>query len=239
MILRFHLNSTYVFLHALSVTQPSLPFNSWTSFVERLRAQAPQSYYFLAGAPEYALFLSQADLVPIARQATELLGHIQANVPEYKRLETETREYLSFVQDQWQQNRARTEQILKELLRSPLPDREIAVFVTHPCLRNGRTIDEHTIVWGHPEDYPNYSTVYLCHEIMHILTINRKHRSARTHALIELAIDNEFRIRLNNTGEYFQYPGHPDLQALKQQLLPIWRDYLRKKDATFWDLLRS
>ena len=95
--------------------------------------------------------------------------------------------------------------ILEELSGIKLPDITIQVYLTHPKLKNGMAVDNQTIVWGHPEDWPNYSTVYLCHEIMHILT--NLDRSDITHAVIELMADNELRIRLNNKGKYFQYPG--------------------------------
>ncbi len=105
------------------------------------------------------------------------------------------------------------------------------VFLTHPKLRNGLTVDDSTIVWGHSEDFENYSTVYLAHEFLHIATAHDP--SDVTHAIIELAADNETRIRLNGKGEYFEYPGHRRLVEIEKLLLPFWRTYLESGRKDF------
>jgi len=99
------------------------------------------------------------------------------------------------------------------------------------------TVDNQTIVWGHPEEWPNYSTVYLCHEIMHILT--NLDPSDITHAVIELMTDNELRIRLNNKGKYFQYPGHKHLRKLEKNILPEWKKYLKKPEKNIFNFIKD
>jgi len=49
---------------------------------------------------------------------------------------------------------------------------------------------------------------------MHILTDHDS--SDITHAVIELATDNELRIRLNRRGKYFDWPGHEHLKKIEK-----------------------
>ena len=110
------------------------------------------------------------------------------------------------------------------------------MLITHPKLKNGFAMPRYnTIGWGHSEDWKNYSTVYLCHEIMHLLTKNTK----TMHALIQLMTDNELRIRLNKKGRYFTYkkitqatkmpPYFKELWQLEKKIYPYWKEYLKDK----------
>lgn len=111
------------------------------------------------------------------------------------------------------------------------------VFLTHPSLRNGLTVDDTTIAWGHSEDFENYSTVYLAHELLHIATAHDP--SDVTHAIIELATDNETRIRLNGKGEYFEHPGHSYLVEIEKFLSPFWKAYLESGRKDFSDFIEE
>jgi hypothetical protein len=63
---------------------------------------------------------------------------------------------------------------------------------------------------------------------MHIVFWNTK--SSTSHATIELATDNELRIRLNKKGRYFREGkfdiGHNKLREVEKKLLPRWKKYL-------------
>lgn len=98
------------------------------------------------------------------------------------------------------------------------------VFLTHPKLRNGLTVDDSTIVWGHSEDFENYSSTYLAHELLHLATAHDP--SDVTHAIIQLAADNEVRIRLNGHGDYFEHSGHRYLVEIEKFLYPSWKSFL-------------
>jgi len=77
---------------------------------------------------------------------------------------------------------------------------------------------------GHHEDWPNYATVYLWHEILHSYI----GYSEKEHAVIELITDEELRIRLNGS-KYPPFAGHKYLAKIKQKILPRWKKYLKSK----------
>jgi len=114
--------------------------------------------------------------------------------------------------------------------------------VIHPAVGGGSYLSNGKIFWGHNEDWPNYSLVYLVHEALH----EYFKQSDLTHALIELTADNELRIRLNKGGEYFtcdgEDVGHEYLRKLEQIILPKWKTYLNsgnKKLSTIFDLQKK
>ena len=91
------------------------------------------------------------------------------------------------------------------------------------------------IAWGHNEDWPNYATVYLWHEILH----SYLGYSEKEHALIELIADEELRIQLNG-GKYPPFVvGHKNLEKMKKKLLPQWRKYLKLKNRNIREFLRK
>jgi len=219
------------------MAQPKEPFSGWGEFTNKIWEESPNVFYFLASAPEYTLYLpSHKSRVRLAEQADNALKTIRKSL-EYKRLIRETKDYLAFVDQQWENNKKKAFFIIKGFFGSELPVGIIAVYLTHPKLKNGLALNENTIVWGHPEDFKNYTTVYLCHELMHILT--KFDNSDITHAAIELMVDNELRIKLNRKGKYFEYPGHARLQQLKRKLLPDWKRYLKKKDESIFSFVNQ
>lgn len=237
MFFNFRINSDYTFLHALSLAQNDEPFFGWSEFTNKIWEKNPAVFYFLASAPEYNLYLSlRKDRVQLAKQANNVLETVRSKA-QYKQLIEETHDYLAFVNQQWQENEKIVLPIIEELSGLKLPKSKITVYLTHPKLKNGLTIDKNTIVWGHPEDFRNYTTIYLCHELTHILT--DLDDSQLTHTVIELMTDNELRIRLNQKGTYFEYPGHADLRSLEKKLLPDWKNYLKKKDKNIFSFINK
>ena len=124
---------------------------------------------------------------------------------------------------------------LRDITGLKLPNTALSVYLVHPALYNGRYWRNINIItWGHSEDWENYTTIYLCHEIMHFLTKDCTGDKKILHALIELACDNELRIRLNQSGKYFKEGrfkvGHKFLQKIEKKILPQWRQYLRDRE---------
>ncbi|MEK7635726.1 MAG: hypothetical protein AAB405_01390 [Patescibacteria group bacterium] len=156
--------------------------------------------------------------------------------PEFRRLYKETFQYLKFIKKQWRKNKKEVFKIINDLSGVKLPQKQITVCITHPKLKNGRMIpNKNIILWGHSEDWKNYSTVYLCHELMHIATENKFKNLELGHAIIELLTDNELRIRLNKKGNYFYEDkkeiGHKYLKLLEKKILKYWKEYLDKKNG--------
>ena len=233
----FRLNPTYIFLHALNMNQEKEPFPGWGSFTNKIWEEDPGLFYFLAGAPEYIFYLSaHKSRTQFARQADNKLKAIE-KTPEYQQLIRETKTYLLFVQKQWEQKGGKALSLLREISGHSLSKQTMIVYLTHPKLKNGMALDKNIIAWGHPEDFKNYTIVYLCHELMHILT--NLDKSDVAHAVIELMTDNEIRIKLNKKGKYFENQGHPNLRNLERKILPDWKDYLKKKDKDIFNFINQ
>jgi len=152
---------------------------------------------------------------------------------EFKRILKQTLNYKKFVEEEWNQNKSFVFQYLEDIIGKNLPNLSVTVNVIHPSLMVGQAIPEkNLIIWGHFDDWPNYTTVYLTHELLHIL-FNYYHikKNNISHALIELITDNELRIRLNKRGKYFKEDkydiGHPYLRKLEKDILPQWFKYLK------------
>ncbi len=154
---------------------------------------------------------------------------------EFKRLLTETKKYKSFVENQWKKNEQFVLNYIQNILGLKIPNYTIKIYIFHPKTFHGRAnFDLKSIAWGHPEDWKNYSTVYLCHELMHILTYKKTKNAMLMHAIIELAMDNELRIRLNKKGKYFKENnisvGHKSLKSLENSILSQWHKFLKNKN---------
>jgi len=228
MKLKFLIDKKYIFLHALNQRQHNEPFKGWAKFTNSIWNKYPQEWYFLAGHAEWPLIKNDS-LTSVSKKAEKLLRK-WLKTPQSKRLIRETEKYRDWLEKEWQEKGKMTLKELERIIRIPLPDKTISIYITHPKLRNGFTINPQTIVWGHHEDWKNYSIVYLCHEIMHTVVKS----SNNSHAIIELATDNELRIRLNKKGKYFKEGkfdiGHDYLRKLEQKILPLWKDYLKSKN---------
>ncbi len=150
---------------------------------------------------------------------------------EFGKIRKQTEEYFEFVRTQWERNYPQTSQAIQELTGLDL-NKQVTVNVTHPSLRNGQYMGNDTIAWGHHEEWDNYSTVYLWHEILH----SYLNYTDLSHAFIQLVTDNELRVRLNEGETYPPFVGHENLIPLMDKLLPYWRVYLaetpegRKRD---------
>ncbi len=146
--------------------------------------------------------------------------------------------FQSTVKHQWEINRKQIADELGQMLRIPLPRTRVNVFTTHPEIPTGYAVPQlRAICWGHYEDFKNYHSVYLTHELLHfVLPFDSREIG---HALIELIADNELRIRINRTGRYFQYPGHARLLPLKRKLLPYWNRYLGRRTGNIRKLFQE
>lgn len=251
MKLQFKIDDKYLIHHA-SDRYYSNPthfdsFLLWTPLVDRInkKYQDLPAYYFLNFSNNTHLEWAFKDLIidaasggkPFTSAFRKMATDIEAiyadiyQSKEFKKLRKEADAHLVAVSDQWEENKKFALAFVREISGISLPDKTITVLITHPKMHLGRAIVEHnTILWGHNDDWMNYSTVYLCHELMHILTKECQQNEKIMHALIELMTDNELRIRLNGEGEYFiennQSIGHKNLNELEQKIFPVWEEYL-------------
>lgn len=234
----FVINKPYLLVHALNVRQPT-PFPEWKIFKQGIKKEYPELVKYLADHRLYEvlfLYLNADKLVEEFGGDVEQLIKRGLSHKAFEQLYRETEKYCAFVERQWKQNKDLVLRELPAITGLTLPSEDITVYITHPALRNGVALLRlNAICWGHPEDWKNYTTVYLCHELLHILTIKQRD-SEVMHAIIELACDNELRIRLNGMGEYFneggKQVGHSELLKIEKKILLHWRKYLKddKKD---------
>lgn len=243
MKLEFKINKYYLVGHAMA--SKNKPFPAWKKLEEKIwqKYKEEPAYYFLNpkhvnwAVDQIKFKFLNSNIQFVFQKKALQLEKIYRDVfktKEFKRLYKETEKYLKFLKKQWESKQKEALNLLSEISGIQIPREEkINVFITHPKLYNGRIlIKEKIILWGHPEDWNNYSVVYLCHELMHIFTWKKQINENIMHALIELTTDEELRIRLNRKGEYFkEYKiiGHKHLKNLKKKILPFWKKFLKEK----------
>lgn len=105
------------------------------------------------------------------------------------------------------------------------------IWLSTPCIGTGHYIENNNISWAFRNDWGNYNTVYLWHEILH----SRFIREEYTHALIEFITDEQLRKHLGGT-DYPPFNGHKKLENFKVLALPIWNAYLDSEDHNIIDL---
>lgn len=151
--------------------------------------------------------------------------------PIFEQVYNETEQYKVRVEKEWNNNSAKIFSLVKEITDLEVPTKIIDVFILHPDLQIGSYMGNNQIEWGNPDLWKNYQSIGLAHEILHVLT--EKQVSWLMHALIYLAIDEELRMRFNNSKEYFKEGTkktyHKKLIAISRQILPHWKQYLSDK----------
>lgn len=248
MKLKFIINkyelAAQIFNHRMA-NPANFPF--WRKLEEKLWAKykdEPALYFIYPKHLDWAIQMTRIDtknndvsaaLGKIGRKINAIYREIFVST-EFKKIFSETNLYLKKVENQWRKNYPAVSEYLDRTLGIKIPPTEISVLVLHPRLYSGKAIpDKKTILWGHSEDWKNYSTVYLAHEILHIILEKKYLDYDLNHALIELATDNELRIRLNKKGRYFEANGHPvghkHLRMMAKKILPFWKSYLRKPSS--------
>lgn len=230
MKLRFLINPYYLLLHSIQKARKGKPFPAWSKLVKendtasQLLRDPLQAMTVVKNKREFRRIF----------QMTEKRINRLLTTQEFRRILKETEHYQEWVETEWKKNADRVLQTLSDITGLSFPDQTMTVFMTHPTLSNGMNIPEQRVIcWGHSEDWRHYTVVYLCHEMLHIFA-HRKYTDEHVmHAIIELAVDNELRIRLNGRGQYFQegryVVGHPALYKLEKRLLPFWKKYLKGK----------
>ena len=198
------------------INQPALIkdfFSQKNNFFSHLKKTKEKLWEKYCNKPAYHLLnpsftewglseiFAQADEIGFKKsfsKTSDLLEKIYKEIlksKEFKKLLSETEKYKDFVEKQWKKNEKFVLEYFKDTLGLKIPKDKITIYIFHPKSFNGHANSEKkTIKWGHSEDWKNYSTVYLAHEILHIIVNDT---SENMHAIIQLATDNELRIRLN------------------------------------------
>jgi len=156
---------------------------------------------------------------------------------EFEKLLSETESYKKWLENEWNSKKDTVIEILRDILRIEIPVDKVTIYVVDPRIGGGSYLGNNRIFWGHTEDWTNYNVVYMAHEFLHTFIPSGEIE----HCLIELATDNELRIRMNRKSEYFiedgQPVGHDYLREKEKYLLPSWEKYLKNKDKNLFDII--
>lgn len=223
MRLNFLINEDYLILHTLTSIAP----DRFSSSRHKKDIIVFQNYAWRKSRQSYEVLLgrfSVNDVVNrqfqnIYKALPKFLADLKQST-QYRKLLKQTKIYLRFCKMQWDRNYSISGEIISKLTGFKL-NKIFNVYITHPSLRNGSHEAGNIITWGHHEDWPNYATVYLWHEILH----SHFGKSDIEHAIIQLISDNELRIRLNG-GKYPPFVGHRYLHTHMRKLLPYWKKYI-------------
>jgi len=227
----FIINKEYLFLHAFRHKNKGLL--GWIRLHNKIWESDKDIYDFLAGRPE--AMVSNRSLKQLSTKADKVIANI-LRTKEFKKAYQETNLYKKWVSKQWNNNKIKINSILKNILKIDIPKFKFKVFLTHPKLMNGCYLGDYRICWGHPEEWKNYSLVYLIHEALHEIL---KGHGELGHAVIELISDNQLRIELNKKGKYFQFKGHQELKEIEKKLYSQWKKYLKDDTKNIFDFLKS
>jgi len=253
------IRDTFVLNNDYRLKQKNSPFLFWTKLEKQLweKFKNEPGYYLInpiysdwAFKKIYILAEKKGiekTFLNIAKTIRKIYKDI-TNSKEFKQLFSETEKYKIFVERQWNKNKNFVLSYFKNDLGLKIPNYTITIYIFHPKSHNGYAdCQTKSILWGHPENWKNYTTVYLAHELLHILTYKKLKDFDVMHALIELATDNELRIRLNKKGKYFipkqkkKMPLHiKKLFDLERKIYPYWKEYLKnRKGRNIFDLERE
>jgi len=241
--MRFEFKINKYYLVGYAMASKNKPFPSWKKLEERIwqKYKEEPAYYFFN--PKYISLAIERlqtsfdgkNIEKVFKNYSLKLKEIYKEVfkaKEFKRLFKETKKHLLLIKKQWNKNEKEALKILQDISGLPLPKHKITVYITHPSSHNGKVLSLDKIAWGHSEDWENYSTVYLCHELLHIMTWpgHFQPNFDILHSLI-LLNDNEIKVRLNKNSVYFKEgklnTEPPQLFDLEKKLLPYWKKYLK------------
>lgn len=236
MRLNLTIDQSYLVGHTLSSMSPDRFSSSRhkkdiVSFQNYAWSKSEECYNFIIGRTYPEVWIDDNDR-SILEKASAYLSTITRN-QTYKKIYLQTKRYLEFCNRQWIKNYHNSVEIISNLTGLNL-DKTLTVYITHPSLKNGAYLGNNKVCWGHKEEWPNYTTVYLWHEILH----SYFSRTDFDHALILLIADNELRIRLNG-DKYPPFEGQKTLFPLANKLLSYWKEYLFSKPRDIMKLRRA
>jgi hypothetical protein len=240
--LHLKVDPVYVVYYTLTRCAPESfiagqPFEQIVAFQNRAWAFDRESYDVFRHGVTDKFILRKGSLEQLIERANKFL-HVMTEEPLFRPILDETLGALSRVEEEWECNFAKSHGVMQEITGLNLT-KEFEVYITHPSLKTGMNMDG-VILWTHRQDFPNYNTVYLWHEIMHSFidsTERTKDEGELEHAVIELLTDHELRVRLNG-GNYPPFIGHKQLHRLEKRLLPSWRTYLKSSDKNIMQFIK-
>ncbi|TAL46790.1 hypothetical protein EPN87_04420 [archaeon] len=237
--LNFTVDENYLLAHTLYY-EFARPY-AGNEAVRMLQTKAKRP---ISRVPSKCLYFRAEDILglPFEKLPIDIQHLSRELVPtkEFRNVLHETQDFKAEVESEWLSNYNDGSRLMKQITKLDIRNREFTVYITHPSLSNGRYAGKGRICWGTrpPQSWPgngSYVTVYMYHEVYHgILSQNDAkvgivENKKVPHALIELATDNELRVRMNG-GAYPPLVGHSEndnaIRAIENWMLPHWKRYL-------------
>lgn len=212
----------------------------WVDLQNKLWEKYQLGYKLLQGKAN-EIFVSEDETSILDKASSELKGLFEDGIksPEFIKLFANANSYKKWLENEWEKNKEHILSELKAIMKIDLSESVFTVYVMGVSFSAGRNLGNNKIIWGHKEDWLNYSLVYLAHECLHSMLSH----SDLEHAVIELITDNELRIRLNKGGDYFicegKDVGHDHLRDIERKMLPNWQQYLSDKSLDIHDFIDS
>ncbi len=236
MKLKFDINENYLIAHTLSNTElnrfSSQKYEKVIRAFQKYAWKKSNRYYNLLVGKSTPEDLTDKSIKSFSKELPTYLKTIQESI-HYQKLWAQTQRYLQFCENQWNTNYRDSIKTIEELTGFQ-PRKIMTVYITHPSLKNGIYLGNNKIAWGHNEDWPNYTTVYLWHEIMHSYFDTNK----LDHVVISFVTDEELRVRLNG-GEYPPFVTHEYLHSLMKKSLSQWKKYLKSKSKDIFEFKKQ
>lgn len=218
----------------------SVGLPGWVDLQNELWSKHRNGYQMLQGRLENALS-SENTSEYLSNSLSDLNTLMEVGMKSeiFQKLLKDTEDYKNWLEDTWSKNKDTITKELKDILKIELPQNPIDILVVSNKMKCGEHLGKGLITWGHSEDWNNYSLVYLAHEYLHDVFASGE----ISHSLIELATDNELRLRLNKEGEYFyinkKLVGHEYLFETEKKILPYWQEFLKNKDKNAHEFLKE
>lgn len=230
MKLIFEINDKYIVQHTISAFcnqrfSDEKYIHELKNFEKLAWNMSEHSYRILGGDIIPSMFsknLFSNDDLNLNRYLVELIS-----TKEFELIKKHIQDYQVEIENEWYRNYETTLEFLKKYTSLSF-EKEITVFLTHPSLKNGRYFGGNQIGWGHKSLFDNYNTIYLWHEILH----SYFEANEVSHAVIELLTDEHMRLLLNGES-YPPFVGHSYLSGIKQEILPLWLDYINDENPNF------
>lgn len=218
--LSFEIDENYLILHTLAKGRSRGKFSEDVKkFQNEIFEKHKKKYKQLQKIP-----LSKINPVTVKKSS---FSFFSKSFPEIKKMDSykailkQTQEYKEQVRIEWLKNYDKSFEIMKSITKLDLKEK-FEIIVTHPAVGNGTNLRNYTIVWGSWDQWTNYATVYLWHEILHTFL---EGKSNIEHSIIQFATDHELRRRLNGTN-YPPFVGHKRLLPTMKLLYDDWKIFL-------------
>ena len=236
MKISFHVDQNYLLLHTLKSSGDNcFSSNKYANDIVALQNLAwkinKNIYHMLTGKFNIEQIIDM-DIGDITLDIKNFFINIKKS-KEFYNILLQTSSYAKFCENQWIKKFNYTEKIIGNLSGIVL-NKNFDIYITHPNLKNGELFENNIIGWGHHEEWKNYTTIYVWHEIMHAYIPQTK----VGHAVIQLLIDNELKTLLNG-GTYPPFIGHKDLFKIMNKLLPYWEIYKKSKNKNIIKFIES